>query len=57
LPIALPIHFLQRVKICWWYCGLRHIFSIWNHYVESYMESSVVFGIKCYLEVYIRALY
>jgi hypothetical protein len=30
---------------------------MWNHYVESYMESSVVFGIKCYLEVYIRALY
>ena len=26
-------------------------------YVESYMESSVVSGIRCYLEVYIRALY
>jgi len=26
-------------------------------YMISYMESSVVFGIKCYLEVYIKALY
>ena len=31
--------------------------SYMESYVESYMESSVVSGIRCYLEVYIRALY